>query len=191
MSAYEQESALKGLPSLDVSSAESMRMALELQYPELQPSLVRFLVGFGVARSDAEDITQDTFLKSLRRRSSTRIDNLFHWLCTCAKNLAITRFHRSRRELLVARECWSRWEATIASPACSALTRLEDKETFEQLARAFRGLNPRERQCLILRSQGLTFGDISEALGISMKAGVYATGAALRKLHRELDASEL
>lgn len=164
---------------------------IEDQYAELQPSLLQFLMGFGVGKQDAEDITQDTFVKSLRRSSPNRIDNLFHWLCTCAKNLAITRHHRSRRELFFSRERWVRWEQSIASPGRDALRRMEEQQALEELARAFRMLTPCERQCLILRSQGATFREVAETLWITMRAGVYATGAALRKLHRELNASDL
>lgn len=122
------------IPGLRMSSTEPVYLeeaalkeprmeSIEQQYIELHPSLLRFLMGFGVPRHDAEDITHDTFVKSLRRPSFNRVDNLFHWLCTCAKNLAITRHQRSRRELLFSRDHWLQWERTIASPEYDVHTR--------------------------------------------------------------------
>lgn len=177
----------------DLSSYQTKRpeAPTDIEFTQLRPELLRFLIGFGVNGQDAEDITHDAFLKSLHRTSTSKIDNLFHWLCTCAKNLAITRYHRARREVLISPEHWQFWEGSLPHPDRNALSLLEEKEKLHALAQAFSLLGRREQRCLILRSNGSTFREIAELLNISLRSAVYSTGMALRKLHRELNASDL
>lgn len=145
--------------------------------------LIRFLVRFGVSSSEAEDITQDVVLHMDDPvRNVKRPERLYDWLLTCARNLAITHLYRRRREPCVAECIWSKWERIIADPAYHTEADCLHRERCRRLIAAVAALDSKERQCILLRSDGLTFREIGEKLNIPLRRAVYLTNLAIEKL---------
>jgi RNA polymerase sigma-70 factor, ECF subfamily len=57
-----------------------------------------------------------------------------------------------------------------------------EKEKFRQLEKAIRELTEFERECLLLRAEGLRYREISEVLGISTSTVGETVSRAIKKL---------
>ncbi len=160
---------------------------LETLYLIRRPEMIRFLIRFGVDIIEAEDITQEVFLDAFdESKTRKRPENLFRWALVCARNLAIDRYQRSRKETLATGELWKYWEETLVDKGEGLEARVYRKQRQKCLIDAISKLNPIEQQCLVLRSEGVTFREIAKSLGISMQNAVYATDVAIQKLQRRL-----
>jgi DNA-directed RNA polymerase specialized sigma24 family protein len=105
------------------------QLDLETVYRIRRPEMIRYLVRFGVDLVEAEDVTQEVFLHVLDpAKRDKQPDNLFRWALTCAKNLAIDRYRRGRKELLAPASLWKQWEETLPDAAASAETLMSEKD---------------------------------------------------------------
>ncbi len=160
---------------------------LETLYLIRRPEMIRFLIRYGVDVIEAEDITQEVFLDAFDESTTRkRPDNLFHWALVCARNLAIDRYHRAKKETLATKELWKYWEETLVDEGEGLEARVYRKERQMRLVQAIAQLSSLEQQCLVLRSEGVTFREIAKSLEISMQNAVYATDVAIQKLQRRL-----
>lgn len=160
---------------------------LETLYLIRRPEMIRFLIRFGVDVIEAEDITQEVFLNAFdKSKTQKRPDNLFRWALVCARNLAIDRYHRAKKETLATEELWKYWEQTLVDEREGLEALVYRKQCRMRLVEAISKLSAIEQQCLVLRSEGVTFREIAKSLGISMQNAVYATDVAIQKLQRRL-----
>ena len=160
---------------------------LEALYLVRRPEMIRFLVGLGVDLVEAEDIMQEVFLDAFDDPTNRkRPENPFYWMRRCARNLAISRYRRDKREILAPAERWRNWEKTLTDASTSPDGCVYQKECELILARAISQLGPIEQQCVILRSRGVTFREIATALDISMQDAVYTTDKTIKKLRLKL-----
>ncbi len=156
---------------------------LEALYLIRRPEMIRFLVGFGVDLVEAEDIMQEVFLDAFDGpKNRKRPENPYYWMRRCARNLAISRYRRDKREILAPAERWKSWENTLPDTAASPDGYVYQQECELRLARAISQLTPIEQQCVILRSRGVTFREIAKALDVSMQDAVYTTDKAIKKV---------
>jgi len=121
----------------------------------------------------AQDLTQDTFLKVYTALARTPDPALPAWLYRIATNTALDALRRRRRLtwLPFTPDDEARW----AAPGADLPTRCAAREAVDA---ALAQLSPRERACLLLRARdGLTLEEIAQALGLS-------TGAAKMTLYR-------
>lgn len=155
-------------------SFTSAKFEIEDVYVYRKRDVIRFLVGFGVNPAEAEDITQEAFLRALRPSvGATQPNNLFRWLLACAKNLAINKHHRSRREVSAGASSWEQWESGLPDGNLNIELQLADRDRRQRVHRALEQvLNSLERDCLVLRSRGLTYRAVAERLDISMDRAV-------------------
>lgn len=79
----------------------NMEHEFEKIYREYATLIYRYLISIGCPAQDAEDITQDTFVKALLNIDSYRGDSkLSVWLCQIAKNTWLTHLKRQKRQVL-------------------------------------------------------------------------------------------
>lgn len=115
---------------------------------------------------DAQDLTQETFIKALQRREQLRdAERAAHWLSRIATNTAIDFLRRHARlntcELEEA-------DQPLVSPARSPEQMLIQAERREWLAEALQTLTPRERAALILRDvEDLPAEEVARCLNCS------------------------
>lgn len=130
-------------------SAEALRL-----FEEHGASLHRFCRAT-LARADADDVVQETFLKLLHHLEEDRDrSNLRAWLFTVAGNAC--------RDRLRWRLRWLPWREDLDTRAVEAVD-----DGPERAARAaLRALRPRDRLLLSLRAQGLSYREVASAAGI-------------------------
>ncbi len=122
--------------------------------------------------TDAEDLTQETFLRALGALHSLREPQTFPaWLCQIATNVSLEALRRRRKlpqaelSALVADTYPddARWHA----PESVAMAH----EASHDVQAALNRLSPRQRAALTLREmEGFSYAGIAEALGISVGA---------------------
>jgi RNA polymerase sigma-70 factor, ECF subfamily len=113
-----------------------------------------------VGREEAEDVSQDAFLRAFHRLPRFRADASFRaWLLQIAHNAAIDHLNRRRPEPVETGEGQEDPERAVTRlPA----ERLESRERMARLERKLRGLSPEGRAALVLRDiEGLSYEEIA------------------------------
>ena len=150
------------------SAAERETVVLSL-FDECGPSLRRYIRSFGLTPVAAEDVIQEIFLALFRHLDMGRPEtNLKGWLFQVAHNLAL----RHRLQVQRRAQTEDSWDAslldTLADRAANPEELLIDGARNRALAGIVDALPERERRCLFLRAEGLTYREIGRALGISL-----------------------
>ncbi len=118
---------------------------------------------------EAEDLTQDIFLKVFRSLSTfDRRANFQTWLISVSRNFCIDRYRSGRRDRQVfAREVDpSTVQAEAPGPAADA--RIERHDRIALLREALRALSPTLRTAVLLRDiHELSYQEIAEQLGVA------------------------
>ncbi len=173
-------------------AAKQPQIELETLYLIRRPEVIRFLLSFGVNVVEAEDITQEAFLRGFDQcRRNKQIDNFFHWLLVCARNLALNRIRHEKYELPAPAERWKQWQNDSLCTNSTPETELLEKEEYHLLTEAISTLSVLEQQCILLRFQDVSFREIAATLKVSMRSAVYHTGTGIRKLQRRLASSSV
>ena len=138
--------------------------------------LVRYLTRRLGDRDWAEDVAQETFVRALRQDT---IVNERSWLFAVANNLVrdgARRDARQRRhlELLAA-------EVRETEPEAEDVT-LERAQEAGDARRALDALSEKDRQALLLKEEGLDYGEIAEILRIEKTS----VGTTLSRARRRL-----
>jgi RNA polymerase sigma-70 factor, ECF subfamily len=148
-------------------------------YRELRKPLLRYLVSIGLSVDEAEDVVQDAFV-SLERHLAAggSQENIRSWLYRLAHNRA-----RNRQ---------TSYDRRFARPLGDEIdTRLDERtperallerEKLRHLASAIRVLSEQERECLLLRGEGLRYREIGEVLGIPTSTVGDTVERAIKKL---------
>ncbi len=151
-------------------------------FDECAPPLMRYVASFGLNAEETEDVVQDTFLALFRHLNLNRDQsNLHGWLFQVAHNLALKKRERLFKQL---RTVDSHATATRlpVDPAPDPEERLMRHERGQRLRAVFDALPERERRCLYLRAEGLTYRDIARALSVSLGTVSKAMSRALTRL---------
>jgi RNA polymerase sigma-70 factor (ECF subfamily) len=113
-----------------------------------------------VGSDEAEDVSQDAFLRAFHRLAHFRGEAPFRsWLLRITHNAALDHLGRRRAEP-VDPETFDTSESRTARPPAD---RLEVRERIERLERKLRGLPPHHRAVLVLRdAEGLSYEEIAD-----------------------------
>ena len=153
---------VEGTP--DVGDAQEHTLRL---YDECAPGVRRYLRSLSLPPDGVEDVVQEAFLELFRHvRMGRSRHNLQGWLFRVARNAAFKRHRRERRQRLMS-GVGHPWTAAY-DDAASPEERLVRRDEQRRLCTMINALRDRDRQCLLLRAEGLTYRDISQALGISL-----------------------
>ena len=146
--------------------------------------------------ADAEDLTQEVFLRAYRGFERLRPDsNPRAWLYKIATNCAYTAFKRSRRRAetslpMPEDEAGARFPAV--DETASPYQVVAHKETLATVKSALADLPLKQQAAVVLRHvQGLEYAEIAQALACSedsARANVYQ---GLQRLRSRLGADEL
>jgi RNA polymerase sigma-70 factor (ECF subfamily) len=143
------------------------RLVLE-HYDQERAALLRYLSCLGLSVDIAEEILQETFLK-LHQHVIAGGDrgNLRAWLYRVAHNLArnfqTSAYARKADKLPADSE-----KHALAWSGASAEEDLLARERLERLRRAISELGEAQRECLLLRAQGLKYREIAEVMSLSI-----------------------
>jgi RNA polymerase sigma-70 factor (ECF subfamily) len=153
-------------------------------FEELREPLLRYLVCIGLSADEAQDVVQDAFL-SLHRHISAggSQESIRGWLFRVAHNQA-----RNRQASYARR---------FASPLDDSLNvlldqatperKLIEKEKLRDLRSAIRSLTDSERECLLLRAEGLLYREIATVLELATSTVADTVDRAIRKLAEKLN----
>ncbi len=122
-------------------------------------AVYRYALTLCRSEADAQDVTQETFLKAMKARGSfAGQSSLYTWLCAIAKNLWYNRCKKLGRETELA------WDP---SPETSGVEQtVEDRDMSMAVHRALHGLDEPYKEVFSLRAFGeLSFAEIGELFG--------------------------
>jgi RNA polymerase sigma-70 factor, ECF subfamily len=128
-----------------------------------------------VGSDDAEDVSQDAFLRAFHRLEHFRGDAPFRsWLLRITHNAALDHLGRRRPEPVDPETLDTSEQSPLRPPA----DRLELRERIERLERKLHGLSHQHRAVLVLRdAEGLSYEEIAEITGTPL-------GSVKGRLHR-------
>ena len=157
---------------LKCGTPESFRLLLS-RYQNPVYGYIRRLIDDPV---EAEDLTQDVFVKVFRKVGGFREDCAFKtWLYRIAANESSNRRrwflrHRSREVQDSAGDSESSsFAARLADPRRGPFDGVERRERRDVLNEALKTLDPRFREAVVLRDiSGFSYSEIAETLGISL-----------------------
>ena len=168
--------------------------------PRAQPSLIervnelyvahreeifRFLAAQGVAVETAQDITQEVFVKLLvSLRGGSKITSELPWLYRVAANQAVDYWRRERRVITVELDAEDGPWKTLESSEVRADDEAAEKQRMRRLRFEISRLPKEHRMCVLLRSQGLRYREISRILGVGVSTAAEWLDAAVERLRR-------
>jgi RNA polymerase sigma-70 factor (ECF subfamily) len=153
-------------PALEPEDAELVERttrgelsAFEQLVDRHRPVVVRVAARI-VGSDEAEDVSQDAFLRAFHRLEHFRGDAPFRaWLLRITHNAALDQLARRRAEPVDP----STFEASEETASRPPAERLEVRERIERLERKLHGLPYQHRAVLVLRdAEGLSYEEIAE-----------------------------
>ncbi|MCR5390039.1 MAG: RNA polymerase sigma factor [Lachnospiraceae bacterium] len=154
-------------------------MDLEEQYERL----LRYCFGKVKNREQAEDITQEAFLKLWQTTKYKSIDKEIPYLYTIARNLCLDHFKKKKEELL--------GDDSVLENATDDSVNIEETSVNRAIVeQAMQCLSPEDREIVLLcYVSGLSVTDTGKVLGMSRFAVHRRLKAAKTILKRELEGS--
>ncbi len=168
-----------------VEHTADTRLILDL-YDREQLSLRRYLIYLGVDMATAEETVQESFLK-LHQHLQANGDrtHLRAWLYRVAHNLA-RNAQTSSRAMKTSSLSDSAAVIDPIATAASAEESMLAREQETRLQSAIGRLSSAQRNCLVLRSQGLKYREIAEALSLSVSTVAENVQRGLEKVQEAL-----
>jgi RNA polymerase sigma-70 factor (ECF subfamily) len=132
---------------------------------------------FAGSGDDAQDLTQEVFIKMFRTLSSYDVErgSFMTWVTTITRNLLVDHFRKSKQDRMTDSLDAAPSEHEDAMPLSdkiedkgpSADTSVQGRETRELVHRALQKLSPELREAVILRDlQDLDYRDIATVLKV-------------------------
>jgi RNA polymerase sigma-70 factor (ECF subfamily) len=184
--AHETEPAAAVSASTAVRSVED---CVSRHFAELNEAVFRYLAYGCRNASDAEEITQETFLRLYRSlRRDERISNVRHWVFKVARNLMLDRAKHLRR--IAPKVCDMPEDADdhVRCPRPTPEELMIEAARQRRLRHAIDALTPLQRECMQLRSQGLRLREIGDILKMDVRRVAEALQRAVANLRRTMDA---
>ncbi len=173
--------ALFGVLQVTVKSEQRVTQLFEL----LRDPVYHYLLVIFRSPSEAEDITQETFLKLYATlHGGERIENARFWIFRVAHNLAINRQKHERVFEQLSEPSWEEVRERLADTSLDPEQLLLKQERMLRLHAAMGWLSGQERQCLHLRAEGFRYREIAEILGITTSSVAEFLRRGIRKLMR-------
>lgn len=130
-------------------------------YETLQPSLVRYLERLTGDPDIAQDVSQEAFLRLLRRADLTG-DDARLWIFTVATNLV-----RDRGRAVVRRQRLLAERPVVPNGPPTPDLEAERSERVAHVREALRQLPERDQQLLLMREEGFRYQEMAEAVGVA------------------------
>ncbi len=153
-------------------------------YLEARDDVYRYLLTFGIAPAQAQEVTQDSFLRLYESMSQDEpIREPRAWLFRVAHNLGLNARARER-------DCAPLDETLYAALRDGSLgpeDALIDRQRMLRISRAVTDLSPQQKQVLQLRANGLRYREIAETLEIGISTVYEFLNRAIRRLKKAAD----
>jgi RNA polymerase sigma-70 factor (ECF subfamily) len=130
-------------------------------YEEYAPDVYRFALWLTGDRTEAEDITSETFIRAWARVSSIRTETLKAYLFTIARNIFLGQQKRKKRHVSL-RDIYS-------DPAQEPENQVESELEILRIREILKSLTEIDRAAFVLRvQQELPYVEIARVLDISV-----------------------
>jgi RNA polymerase sigma-70 factor (ECF subfamily) len=156
-------------------------------YETLRTPVYQYLAATFGDPAEAEDITQETFLRLYVHWASgkTIADNrLRSWIFRVAHNLAIDRTRSTKFIQELASEEYRLAVLQAPDGGRDPEETLLDRERFSAVRNGLALLSGQERRCLHLRAEGFCYREIAEILNITSSSVAEFLRRAMRKMSR-------
>lgn len=163
-----------------VTQAERDVIAL---FDQSRSPLLRYLLSLGLRVQEAEEVVQEGFLalfEHLQAGKSRR--NLRGWIFRVCHNLGLKRRLEARRQISSAEA--DEVTATRRDPAENPEQQVLNAQRHQRLQAILRALPERDRWCLALRAEGLSYREIAQVLEISLGSVAASLAHSLERLSR-------
>lgn len=148
-------------------------------FQELRQPLLRYLAGLGLSRDEAQDVVQEAFLSLHKHLSAGGSQaNIRSWVFRVAHNRARNSQLSYSNRMGESLDPVFDTASADATPEQAVLA----KEKMQQLDSAVRSLAEPERECLMLRAEGLRYREIGEVLAMSTSTVADTVERAIKKL---------
>ena len=158
--------------------------SLEVLIKRYLKPIYSFAFNFVLNQQDAEDLTQEIFLKMWRNLKKFKKEKNFKsWLFTIAKNTCFDFLRKKRRNLILNAENLE----IVADLTPSLLEKMEKESLLEKLKKEIEKLPFKMKEVIDLHYNfGLNFREISEILGEPMNTVKSRHKRAISKLKRSI-----
>jgi len=150
-------------------------------YRRYAPEVFRFALYLAGNRSEAEDITSETFVRAWTSSAPVRTATVKAYLFTIARHLHLEGLRRSRRHV----ELPETLPETLADPAAGPDARAERDSELSAALRALQRLPEIDRAALLMRAaDDMPYEEIARALNLSLasvKVRIHRARLALRE----------
>jgi RNA polymerase sigma-70 factor (ECF subfamily) len=151
----------------------------------------RYLRYVGCETVEAEDATQETFLRLYRERLDGRHierDGILPWVLTVARRISVDRLRRRQLEVRLFTELSPLLAETLPDDGQTYEDERRERQRRAFLIGAIQQLSTLERQCLHLRANGHSLQTVGEIVNMSVKGVSRTVLRAIRRLRTQLDA---
>ncbi|MBM3804552.1 MAG: RNA polymerase sigma factor [Acidimicrobiia bacterium] len=158
-------------------------------FERLRPSVYRYLVVLTGNPPEAEEVTQEAFLRLCQcLQEGQAIAHPRTWVFRVAHNLAIDQ--RLSRKYLAPLQpsSWDELCQFRPDPHPNPEQSILLQEHFQRLQTALRKLSGIQRECLTLRADGFKYEQIAEILGVSVANVAQSLRRGIRRLMEETHA---
>jgi RNA polymerase sigma-70 factor (ECF subfamily) len=157
-------------------------------FEQLRVPVFRYLLRKTRDAGQAEDITQETFLRLFRHlREDRLLDNPKAWIFTVASNLAVDASRSKSHIEDLDETTWQNIEESRSGLQADPEKLMLQRQRLDRLHIAVLNLTPLQRECLHLRAEGLRYREIAGLLELSPSTVMDAVRRATLKLAREFD----
>lgn len=139
---------------------------------------------------DAEDLTQETFIKAWQLKSELRLSTVHSWLLKCVQNLSFNELKRRKYQVYSSEEFTEIVDNLQHSESGQHMLSPEksvcNQEAKRLVHQAIAKLPPRLRLIVVMRElDDMSYSDISDVIGIpegTVKSTLYRARKMLRKI---------
>jgi RNA polymerase sigma-70 factor (ECF subfamily) len=161
------------------------------QFAKLRKPVYEYLTATSCAPADAEEITQETFLRMyLTLHRGQAIRHTRSWVFRVARNLVVERWKQQGRlpvlEVPVAE--FTQLIHSRRDPALDPEQQVLQQERRMRLRAAWLELTPHQRECLRLRVEGLRYREIAEVLDVTISTVADLLERSIARLVRKTNA---
>lgn len=143
---------------------------VEALYQRFRPALVRYFERRGFTGSDAEDLTQDVFIKISRRDTSAELWEPQGFVFRVAANVLKDQIRRNAVRHQTQHVNLDDEAERLEDPE-SLEAAYEQREALAQVVQMMSGLTPKCRAVLLLNKyEGLSYSEIAQRFGVSVSA---------------------
>jgi RNA polymerase sigma-70 factor (ECF subfamily) len=160
-----------------------------IYFREHSSAVYRYLAGVFGREEDAEEVTQEAFLRLHQALvSNIVIESPRAWTLTVARRLMLDRLRHERGESTRTIAVGSEVIEGIRDPAPTPEETLAKRRRLHALTRAIHELTDLERQCLYARAQGLTLKEVGTVVDMDLRRVAEVVTRAVRTLEGRLRA---